>query len=142
MYSLLKFIYNALVNTDESSDIKINKSKLNEQYKILNEQCELYDKAFTENEIPIENIEKSDCFKKDGVITSLESFNGIINDSICFDLSAAKDLSDQLTVGCKVSYLAYKFSDDIQLKVVKIISVNNQVWEKPSKNQVLNLASL
>lgn len=135
MYSLVKFIYDALANTNENSDT--NMLKLDKQYEKLNKQCEIYDETHEKNNTNIEDIEESDCFTQEGVITSLESFNGIINNNICFELSAAEDLRGQLSVGCKVTYLAHKNPDDDLLKVIKVISINSQVWEKPSNNQVI-----
>lgn len=138
MFSFMKYIYDTIVSTDNvKNPTTINDGILRENYAKLSEQCKEYDETHTEHAISNEDeYEKSDCLKLVGLVTALESKHGIINKDVCFELSAAKDVVGRLSVGCKVSFLAYK-SAEKSLKVVAIIAIINESWEVPSINEVI-----
>lgn len=61
-----------------------------------------------------------------------------MDDRLFFDpnhqVSAGVVITD-LRVGCTVCYLAHRMSDDIPVRIVRIVEVENNVWEQPSEER-------
>lgn len=69
----------------------------------------------------------------------MESNHGMINNCLFFDMSAAKSVERNLDVGREVQYLAYKLSDNVPIKIIKILDVVDNQWEEPSEKDLQNL---
>lgn len=136
MLSFVKNIYEAIVSTDNVvNPTLLNDTILRENHEKLSEQCKKYDESHTQNAVNnVDEYEKSNCIKLVGLVTALEANHGVINDNVCFELSAAKEVVGQLSVGCKISYLAYR--SDETMKVKAITAITSETWEVPSVNQV------
>uniref|UniRef100_A0A1I8PWK1 RNA helicase n=1 Tax=Stomoxys calcitrans TaxID=35570 RepID=A0A1I8PWK1_STOCA len=89
-----------------------------------------------DNEPQEENSnEHSNCFKRTGIISSLKSNHGTIDNGIFFDMNVALTVASELKVGCRVEYLAYKHSATDHVKVIKIEQVIDQYWDDKQPTQ-------
>lgn len=73
-----------------------------------------------------------------GIISSLKSNHGTIDNGIFFDMNVALAVSCELKVGSRVEYLGYKHSATDHIKVVKIEQVVDQYWDdkQPTEQKV------
>lgn len=74
-----------------------------------------------------------------GIVSSLKSNHGTIDNGIFFDMNVALSVASELKVGCRVEYLAYKHSATDHIKVVKIEQVIDQYWDdkQPTEQKVM-----
>ncbi|XP_055378791.1 probable RNA helicase armi [Condylostylus longicornis] len=95
-------------------------------------------KADESNQIE-EDKEASICFKKIGLITQVKSNFGMIDNSYMFNINkVAKNLED-LKVGYKVEYLAYKpEGEDSDLRICKITEIVEYPWDSITTEEEIN----
>lgn len=88
------------------------------------------------NQIEEKREEKSECFKRTGIITILKSNHGTIDNGIFFDINVALSVAGELKVGCRVEYLAFQHADTDHIKVVKIEQVLDQYWDEEQPTEI------
>ncbi|XP_055846551.1 probable RNA helicase armi [Episyrphus balteatus] len=132
MFSLIKHVYNLL---DYDYQKNLYAKKFEEETEHFDEELE-NEKVIEEEKVvekkPAE--EEVACSQRTGVITSLRTNNGIIDNSIFFDSSAAPFFHD-FKVGATVEYLAYQNVQSDHLRVVKVEMTQDNLWDEDDKTE-------
>ncbi|XP_055602251.1 probable RNA helicase armi [Uranotaenia lowii] len=89
-----------------------------------------------EDELQTETVKPTNCFQTTGYVTRVEANYIIIDNTMCVDKKVLQACSfhHQLEEGVKISFLAYKTSDDDHPKIVKLEEILGEIWgdEKPN----------
>ncbi|XP_037893209.1 probable RNA helicase armi [Glossina fuscipes] len=80
---------------------------------------------------------KSDCFKRTGIITSLNSNHATIDKSILFEINTLS-IPGEMRIGSRVEYLGYKDETTEEIKIVKIDLIVEDSWDEgpPSEEKI------
>lgn len=78
----------------------------------------------------------SNCFKQNGKVTHVDSSFGLIDGNLRFESNAFSKVP-HIKVGDEVSYLAYKYSDDLPIKIISIDEIIKEVWTSEKEQELL-----
>ncbi|XP_055914591.1 probable RNA helicase armi [Eupeodes corollae] len=135
MFSLFKHVYNLF---DYDYQKEQYAKKLEEETRHFEEDLE-NEQIIEENKIPEDELSLKEgevsCAQRLGVITSLRSNNGIIDNSIFFDSSAAPQFHE-FKVGSTVEYIVYQNAQSDHLRVVKVNMMDgDNLWDDEVKTE-------
>lgn len=135
MISLVKNAFSYL--SSNSAKEKENKEKqildlLKELEDDDNNDCEGGEKNLVEENKPT----KSNCFKQNGKITYIDASYGLIDGNLRFESNAFAKIT-HIKIGDEVSYLAYKYSDDLPIKIISIEEIIKEIWTSEKEQELL-----
>lgn len=78
----------------------------------------------------------SNCFKQNGKITYVDASYGLIDGNIRFEANSFVKIP-HIKIGDQVSYLAYKYSDDLPIKIISIDEILQEVWNNEKEQDFL-----
>ncbi|XP_058457072.1 probable RNA helicase armi [Malaya genurostris] len=128
MGKLVGDIFSAIGGHSETVEEKMK--RLEAQLEDDDDQSAENDKKRKEEEQSKNPVEPTNCFMQTGNITKVEANYIIIDASLYVDkiVVQACPFQHQLEVGARVSFLAYKSSDEDSIKVIKFEALVGEVW--------------
>lgn len=89
------------------------------------------------NELVEENKTKpSNCFKQNGKVTFVDASYGLIDGNLRFEANSFTKVP-HIKIGDEVTYLAYKYSDDLPIKIISIEEIVKEVWNSKKEQEFL-----
>uniref|UniRef100_A0A1A9WGM2 RNA helicase n=1 Tax=Glossina brevipalpis TaxID=37001 RepID=A0A1A9WGM2_9MUSC len=80
---------------------------------------------------------ESECFKNIGTVTSMNSDHATIDNDIVMEINTLF-IPHEMSVNCKVEYLAYKNNSTGQYKVCKLLRIVEDSWDEGTLSDIQN----
>ncbi|XP_055626780.1 probable RNA helicase armi [Toxorhynchites rutilus septentrionalis] len=132
---LMLDLVSSVTTSRETNEDKINRLEALIEDTVDDNQED--EKGKSEQQLKAEQNTPTNCYQQAGFVTKVEANYIIIDETLYVDKKVLRECSfqHQIEVGVKISFLAYKTSDEDPIKVVKLEELLSETWgetrEKP-----------
>uniref|UniRef100_A0A1Q3FX64 RNA helicase n=1 Tax=Culex tarsalis TaxID=7177 RepID=A0A1Q3FX64_CULTA len=129
MFRLLSVLKGVLIAPQESQEEKIRRleAQIADEDEVDGGEAE---RKRLEEQRQLVQVKPTNCFQQTGSITKVEADYVVIDGSLYVKKKVLQDFSfrQQLEVGSRVSYLAYRSADDDEFRVTKLECILSEGW--------------